>query len=145
MIVPRLDQPKSREKGMSLRFGFLLAPVLLGTLAAGCATEGPPPVEEVTRARAVIEQADKAGAQRYAATDLQRAHDELGNAERANAERKYDEARRFAESAEVDADLATARNSSGAAQQAAIEVVKANDTLRQESSRPSTAPAVTLQ
>jgi hypothetical protein len=117
----------------------------LGALAAGCATEGPAPVAEVTRARTVIEQADKAGAQRYAAADLQRAHDELDSAERANSQQKYDEARWFAESAEVDADLATARNSAGQAQQAAREVVRANDTLRQESGRPLTAPPVSPQ
>jgi hypothetical protein len=102
-------------------------------------------VEEVTRARAVIEEADKAGAQRYAAADLQRAHDELSSAERANAEQKYHEARWFAESAEVDADLATARNSAGAAQQAAHEVTRANDTLRQESDRGAVTPAVSPQ
>ncbi|HEV2704236.1 MAG TPA: DUF4398 domain-containing protein [Steroidobacteraceae bacterium] len=120
---------------MSLRIGLLWAPVFLSTLAAGCVTEGAPPVEEVTRARAVVEQADKAGAQRYAAADLQRAHDELTSAEQANAQQKFDEARWYAQAAEVDADLATARNSAGAAQQAAHEVVKANDTLRQESGR----------
>ena len=130
---------------MSLRIGLLWAPVLLGIFAAGCATEGPPPVEEVTRARAVVEQADKAGAQRYAAADLQRAHDELENAERANSQQKFDEARWFAESAEVDADLATARNSAGQAQQAAQEVVRANNTLRQESGRPVTAAPVSPQ
>ena len=126
---------------MSLRIGLFWAPVLLGTFAAGCATEGPPPVEEVTRARAVIEEADKAGVQRYAAADLQRAHDELSDAERANAAQKYNEARWFAESAEADADLATARNSAGAAQQAAHEVAGANNTLRQESDRAAATPA----
>lgn len=130
---------------MSLRIGLLWAPVLLGTFAAGCATEGPAPVEEVTRARAVIEQADKAGAQRYAAADLQRAHDELDSAERANSQQKFDEARWFAESAEVDANLATARNSAGQAQQAAQEVVRANDTLRQESGRPANGAPVSPQ
>lgn len=130
---------------MSLRIGLVLTPLLLGTLAAGCVTEGPAPVEEVTRARAVLEQADKAGAQRYAAADLQRAHDELSNAERANTEQKYDEARRFAESAEVDADLAMARNSAGEAQHAAHEVVRADDTLRQESDRPALAAPVSPQ
>jgi hypothetical protein len=104
-------------------------------LLGGCATQGPPPSEEVTRARTVIEQADKAGAQRYAAADLQRAHDELSDAEKSNAEGKYDEARRYAESAAVDADLASARASDAEAQRAAHEVVQANETLRQESGR----------
>jgi hypothetical protein len=101
----------------------------------GCATQGPPPSEQLTRARTLIEQADKSDAQRYAAADLQHARDELGNAEKSNSERKYDEARRYAEAAAVDADVATARASAGAAQSAAHEVVQGNDTLRRESDR----------
>ena len=120
---------------MSLRTEFIAAAAIACGLAAGCATEGPPPSEEVTRARTVIEQADRAGAQRYAAADLQRAHDELSNAEKANGEGKYDEARRYAQSAEADADVATARASDGEAQRAAHEVVQGNETLRQESAR----------
>ena len=100
---------------------------------AGCASEGPAPIEQVTRAQTLIDQADKAGAQRYAAADLQRAHDELSNAQKSNAEGKYDEARRYAESAEADADVASARASNGEAQRAAEEVVKGNETLSQES------------
>ena len=83
---------------------------------------------------------DKAGAQRYAAADLQRAHDELSNAERSNGEKKYDEARRYAESAEADADVATARASAGEAQRAAHEVGQGNETLRQETDRSTSSP-----
>jgi hypothetical protein len=124
---------------MSLRTEIIAAAVIACGLAGGCATEGPPPSEEVTRARTVIEEADKAGAQRYAAADLQRAHDELSNAEKANGEGKYDEARRYAESAEVDADVATARATAGEAQRAAQEVAQGNETLRQESARGAAA------
>jgi hypothetical protein len=108
-------------------------------LCFGCATQGPQPTDEVTRASTLIEQADRAGAQRYAAADLQRAHDELNNANKANAEKKYDDARRYAESAAADADVATARAAAGEAQHAAQEVVKSNDTLRQESARGAAA------
>jgi hypothetical protein len=124
---------------MSLRFELISATVIACGLVGACATQGPPPSEEVTRAKSVIEQADKAGAQRYAAADLQRAHDELSNAEKANGEGKYDEARRYAESAEADADVATARASDGEAQRAAHEVVQGNETLRQESARGAAA------
>jgi Domain of unknown function (DUF4398) len=119
----------------------LLMPVAAaaGILAAGCATE-PQPNEELTRAQALVEHADKTDAQRYAAADLQRAHDELSNAQKANGERHYDEARRYAESAEVDADVATARAAASSAQQAAREVVQSNETLRQESNRNLTNP-----
>jgi hypothetical protein len=58
---------------MTLRIGWI--PVVAAACVGGCATQGPQPTEEMTRARALIEQADKAGAQRYAAADRQRAHE----------------------------------------------------------------------
>ncbi len=122
---------------MSLRT-FLSATT--GTLvclaAVGCASEGPKPTDELTKAHTVVEQADKGGtAQRYAAADLQRAHDELSDADRMSAQKKYDEARAFAQRAQADADLAVARGSSAEQRKAAEDVMKANDALRQESSR----------
>jgi len=93
----------------------------------------------MTRARTLIEQADRTGGQRYAAADLQRAHDELSNADKANAEKKYDEARRYAEAAAADADVAAARAAAGDAQRAAHEVAQSNETLRQESGRGTPA------
>jgi membrane protein involved in colicin uptake len=116
--------------------------VLLCGVVVGCATQGPKPTEEVTRAQTLIEQADRSGAQRYAAADLQRAHDELNNADKANAEKKYDEARRYAESAAVDANVAQARAAAGEAQRAAQEVRQGNQTLQQESDRgPAPGPS----
>ena len=82
-----------------------------------------------------MEQADKADAQRYAPADLQRAHDELSSAEKAVNDHRYDDARRDAENAQVDADLASARASSGEAMRAAREVNRSIDSLRQESER----------
>jgi hypothetical protein len=120
---------------MPLRAGYLPAAVLVCGFAGGCATQGPQPTEEMTRARTLIEQADRSGAQRYAAADLQRAHDELNSADRANAEKKYEEARRYAEAAAADADVAAARAAAGEAQHAAQEVAQSNETLRQESGR----------
>lgn len=124
---------------MSLRPGFIPVAALLCGIAGGCATHGPQPTEEITRARTIVEQADRAGAQRYAAADLQRAHDELSNADKATGEKKYEEARRYAESAAADADVAIARASAGEAQRAAHEVVQSNETLRQESARGAAA------
>jgi hypothetical protein len=119
----------------------MTAAVFLCGFAGGCATQGPQPTEEMTRARTLIEQADRAGAQRYAAADLQRAHDELSNADKANAEKKYEDARRYAESATADADVAAARAAAGEAQHSAQEVAQSNETLRQESGRgAATAP-----
>ncbi len=125
---------------------MLTVAAAFAVVASGCATQGPKPTEQLTRARTVVEQADKAGAQRYAAADLQRAHDQLANADKANSNGKYDEARRYAEAAEVDADVATARASDGEAQRAALELRKSNDSLQSETERtsPATTPPTSL-
>src|ERR1700722_153212 len=109
---------------------------LLCAVAVGCASEGVKPSDELTKAHTVVEQADKGGnAQRYAEADLQRAHDELSDADRYDAQKKYDEARYFAQRAEVDADVAVARGNSGEAQKAAADVAQSNNTLQQETQR----------
>ncbi len=113
--------------------------LVICAFAAGCATQPPIPTEQITKARVLVEQADKADAQRYAPADLQRAHDELSNAEKAVTDRKYADARRYAEDAQVDADLASARASSGEAQRAAQEVNRSIETLRQESQRQTSS------
>jgi hypothetical protein len=138
---PAIFHHQTREVVMTPRIITLSTTVLLAVGALGCASEGPKPTEEMTRARTVVEQADKTSAQRYAAADLQRAHDELRNSEKASDARRYDEARRYAEAAAVDADVATARASAGEAQRAATEVQKGTDTLQSESDRNAT-PAV---
>ncbi len=115
---------------------LIVAATLAGLGTSGCASEGPKPTDELTKAHVVVEQADKSGtAQRYAAADLQRAHDELSAAERLSGTQKYNEARAQAQRAEVDADLALARGNSAEQQKAAEDVAKANDTLRQEIKR----------
>ena len=111
-----------------------MAAAVYGVIA-GCATQGPQPTEELTRARTLIEQAEKAEAQRYAAPDLQRARDELSSAEVANSKGSYDAARNYAESAAADADVAAARASAGEALRASHEAGQANSTLQQESQR----------
>ena len=123
---------------MSLRTLILLSTTgaLVCLSAAGCASEGVKPTDELTKAHTVVEQADKGGnAQRYAAADLQRAHDELSDADRLDGQRKYDEARYFAQRAEVDADVAVARGNSAEAQKAAADVTQGNNTLQQETHR----------
>jgi len=130
---------------MSTRIALLTATgTLIALASAGCATEGPKPTDELTKAHTVVEQADKGGtAQRYAAADLQRAHDELADADRLSGQRKYDESRAFAQRAEVDADVAVARGNAMEQQKAAADVTQSNNTLQQEIERgqtPDTGP-----
>ena len=126
---------------MLVRTVLFSATALACVFAAGCASEGPAPREEMSRAHTLVDQADKSNAQRYAAADVQRAHDELNTAERFYGEKKYDEARAQAESAAADADLASARGAAGEAQHAASEVTKGNSSLRQEAQRDADAQA----
>jgi hypothetical protein len=116
-------------------FTILTTAAAVCGVIAGCATQGPQPTEELTKARTLIQQAEKAEAQRYAAPDLQRARDELSSAEVANSKGNYDVARNYAESAAADADVAAARASAGEALRASHEAAQANSTLRQESQR----------
>jgi hypothetical protein len=106
---------------------------------AACASEGPRPTEQLTRAKTLVDQGDKAQGQRYAAADLQRAHDELSQAESADQQKHYNQARTLAESAAVDADLAVARSDAGDAQRAAREAAQSNATLQTESERAGDA------
>jgi len=132
------------------RFILITTGVLVCAASAGCASEGAKPNDELTKAHTVVEQAVKAGtAQRFAAADMQRAQDELSDADRFNGQGKYNEARAYAQRAEVDADVAVARGNSAEQQKAAEDVTKANSTLRQETERsdsgaaasgPTTAP-----
>jgi Domain of unknown function (DUF4398) len=128
---------------MSLRTLVLsTAGALVSVVAGGCASQGPKPNDELTKAHTVIEQADKGGsAQRYAAADLQKAHDELSEADRLNSQGKYNEARAHAQRAEVDADVAVARGNGAEQQKAAQDVAKGNSTLREETNRTAEAPA----
>lgn len=117
----------------SIRGGFLIA-AAVSVFAVGCAST-PPATAEITRARTLIEQAEQAGAQRYAAVELDQARNKLRLAVAANEDGKRDEARARANEAAADAELAQARTNSGEAQKAADEVRRSTETLRQETQR----------
>jgi hypothetical protein len=127
---------------MFVRNAFIFATAIACGLASACASEGPAPREQMAQARTLVEQADKADAQHYAAADVQRAHEELASAERNYDAKRYDEARADAESAAADADVATARASAGAAEHAAAEVARDNNALRNETQRDAGGTAV---
>jgi len=124
---------------MAVRNGFLIA-AAIGLLSAGCATS-PEPTAEITRARTLIEQAEKAGAQRYAAVQVDQARNKLRLAEAAAEKGKNDEARARANEAAADAELAMARTTSGEAEKAAEEVQRSTETLQRETERKQLTPA----
>ncbi len=122
---------------MSVRRNGLLIAAAIGLLSAGCAST-PKPTAEITRARTLIEQAEKAGAQRYAAVELDQARNKLRLADAAAEHGKNTEARARANEAAADAELAMARTTSGEAKKAADEVERSTETLQQETQRHQT-------
>lgn len=128
---------------MSVRRGWAgaLATVCAALVFTGCASNKP--VAEVTRARTLIEQAEKAGAVQYAPVELDQARNKLRLADAAMEDGKDEESRNLANEAAAGAELAQAKASSAAADKAATEVERSTGTLERESERSQTAPPVT--
>jgi hypothetical protein len=102
-------------------------------LAAACATT-PPPDAELARARALVSQATPE-ATRHAPELLIRAREKLAAAEVAMAEERYEEARRAAEQAAVDARLAESAAEHERMRSALAEVNAGIQALRSEIDR----------
>jgi len=101
---------------------------------AGCAST-PPPNQELTLARAAIDEAVQADAQRYAPQELTSARQNLGRAEAAVQRDDNLVAARLAEQARADAQLAAARARAVNAEQAAEALAQSLEILRQETLR----------
>jgi len=100
---------------MSVRKGLAGAAATLcaARVFTGCATNKP--VAEIPRARTLIEQAEKAGAQQYAAVELDQARNKLRLADAAMEDGKQDESRNLANEAAAGAELAQAKAASATA------------------------------
>lgn len=111
-----------------------LAAAALAT--AACAGNEQRPDEDFARAEAGIRQAERSGAEQYGALELQSARDKLERARAAaNQEGDMAAARRLAEQAALDAELAAAKTSSRKAELALKEVEDSIAALREEMQR----------
>jgi hypothetical protein len=128
---------------MSVRKGWAgaAASVCAALVLAGCASNAP--VAEVTRARTLIEQAEKAGALQYAPVELGEARDKLRLADAALEDGREEEARARANEAAAGAELAQAKAASGRADKAAEEVSRSTETLQREAGRSQPAQPTT--
>jgi chromosome segregation ATPase len=90
-----------------LKRAICTAALLPGLALVACASV-PRPDESVARAAALIRGAEQDGAGRYAQTRLRRAQDRLEEAHKAIQDDRYTEARRAAEKAQIEAELASA-------------------------------------
>lgn len=100
----------------------------------GCAS-GPPPRQEMAAADFAVNEAEEAEASRYAPVDLRNARKKLEAAERAMASRDHKEARRLAEQAFVDAQLAETKARTAVQLQNAAILRQSIETLRYELKR----------
>lgn len=117
------------------RFGVICVFAWLGTSA--CSSTNPP-TGAVSQAELAVRQAGQSKASQYAPTELSNARDKLDRAKRAMDAERYVEARRLAEQALADAQLAEARAEAEQQRRAASEMRRSIETLREEATRAST-------
>jgi hypothetical protein len=111
-------------------------PLICGVLGmAGCA--GKPPLSNLSQAELAVQEADTKTASQYAPLELKTAREQLADAKRAMDDEEYDEARRLADQALVNAQLAEAKAGAEKARGAATELQKSIQTLRSEVQRSS--------
>ncbi|HEU4429863.1 MAG TPA: DUF4398 domain-containing protein [Myxococcota bacterium] len=105
---------------------------LAALLVATACASAPMPTEEITRAKAAVEQAETAGAGEHAALEMKNAREKLSEAETLAGERDEVGARRAAEQAEVDALLAVAKTRRAKAQASASELQDTLEAMQEE-------------
>jgi len=111
----------------------------LSLLLMGCASE-PRPAEDLARAKSLVQQAEAGNVQRYAAAELNQARDKLQEAVRADTEEDFPIARKRANQAAADAELASALARSREVEHSVGEQQKSLDVLRQEISSGAALP-----
>ncbi|MBD1400593.1 DUF4398 domain-containing protein [Pelovirga terrestris] len=102
---------------------------------AGCAVQVPAPEKEVTLATQSIVQAESSGAVEFAPLELQAARDKLNQAKLAMDKKEHVVARRLADEAMVDANLAEAKARSAKSQKVVEELKESIRILQQEMNR----------
>jgi len=102
---------------------------------SGCATKSPAPEEQVTMAAQSIAQAESSGAVKFAPVELKSARDKLSQAKLAMDKEENVKARRLADEAMVDANLAEAKARSAKSQLVVDELKESIRVLQEEMGR----------
>lgn len=111
------------------------AGLLAAVFLLSCASTGPPPVDTISNAEMVIRRARQNEADKYAPLQIKLAEEKLEKAKAAMDEEAYDKARRIAEEALADAQVAEATAKAKKQKKIADEMEESVDTLRQEIDR----------
>ena len=107
---------------------------LAAVVMAGCAS-APKPTEQIAVSNSAITNAARAGGTEYAPVEMAAARDKMARANQAMAKEDYEDARRLAEEAQVDARLAEKKAESAKARQAALAMSEDIRVLREEINR----------
>lgn len=112
----------------------------LGTLAlsavVGCSSVPEVTKDRVARSETTVQQAEQTvGRSEAGALELQRAKDNLEQARAALNKKQREPAERYAQLAQLDAELAVSKSQSAAARRAADELLASIKTLREEAAR----------
>ena len=115
--------------------GLKLAALAIGStfVLAGCA--GNPPTEQYAVTQSAVNSAVSAGGTEFAAVEMKSAQDKFKQAELAMQEKKYDEARKYAEQAEWDARVAERKAQAAKAQRAVQDARQGVNELREDGMR----------
>lgn len=100
---------------------------------SGCASKAP--TATLSQAELAVQQADKSKAPEYASLELHTAREQLAAAQQAMQNKEYTQARRLAERALVNAQLAETMAEAGQTQRAAQEIRHSIEALRYEAER----------
>lgn len=107
------------------------------SLLAGCGGVSELTKERVARSETAVQSATQTiGNAETGAVELQRAKESLAKAQAALKAKNEKDAERYAQHAQLSAELAVAKSQSGAARKAADEVLASVETLRREAARP---------
>lgn len=117
------------------RFRLRIAVGIAAALGATACASVPPPRAELATAEQSLRKAEQADAGHHAALDLRVARDKLDQAREAMQRGDHREARRLAEQANLDAQVAEARARRARTQQAAAEIREQIEALQIEAER----------
>ena len=108
---------------------------LFMVVLAGCAIQAPAPEEQVRLAAQSIAQAESSGAVEFAPVEIKSARDKLSQAKLAMNRDEHLKAKRLADEAMVDANLAEAKARSAKSQKVVEELKESIRVLQQEMNR----------
>ncbi len=108
------------------------ATIVLLALLFGACSSTKPPTQKLTQTEASIRQAEQVGAEEYAPLEIREARKKLEQSKDLVEDEKYEEAKRTADQAMVNAELAQIKSLSAKAQKAVYELKQSIQALQDE-------------